>query len=85
MPGSMFVAGVGLVNRRASESVWLSWVSLLRFWRLKSTSGLLLLPPLSGGEPSFGIKLLCEAQARISVPFTLKCSAVSRRRLGLAS
>ena len=53
-----------LVNSRESGSVVLAWVSLLRFWRLKSTSGLLLLPVWPGGGPTFGTKLLSEAQVR---------------------
>jgi hypothetical protein len=60
------------VDHQAVAVFWC--VSLLRFWPLKSTSGLRGLPELGGGGPSFGTKLRCEAQARIKVPSTEKCS-----------
>ena len=63
------------LNNRASASVVLWWVSLQRCCPLKSTSGL-----RPGGVPlssSLRLKLLCEAQASISVPSTLKCSSLA--------
>jgi hypothetical protein len=62
--------------------VVLWWVSLERFWPLKSTSA--LRPPEVGGggsSPSaaLGLKLFIEAQASISVPSTLKWSLESSR------
>ncbi len=65
------------LNSRASASVVLAWVSLQRSCPLKFTSGL-----RPGGVPlssSLRLKLLCEAQASISVPSTLKCSSLASR------
>ncbi|MNF88062.1 hypothetical protein D3C84_705470 [compost metagenome] len=61
---------------RASGSVVDWWVALLRFSPLKSASGLRV-PSSGGSPPSFLMKDLCEAQASISVPSTLKCSSLA--------
>src|SRR5690606_21478983 len=66
-----------LRDRRASGSVLDSCVSLLRRSPRKSTSSLRPPPPgRSSPPPSFGRQLLCDAQASISVPSTLKCSSL---------